>query len=361
MNVLSIIIVCLLYVYEFLILYITVLAKKKGEKTAFINNLANFLVLIFAITLNLLFVNYFNSVNNDFIVFPFDIFTVGFLILFYPIFYFFIRNEKRKIKKGKVIFEETSLTGFKKLPFKYDIYRKLTHLIVLTIILFYFTLGFWIQNIFVFVLQFFPKIVSEIFFSVFYIERDLMIFTQYLVVFLVSISLIGLLTAEFVRILKSKIYLLKPINRILREKELHMRLGPHISMAIGCYSIILLFGLFQPIGPLIICLSMTMSIFGDIASNLIGRTLGTKKIRNGPKTYEGLLAGIIGSFISGILILIILCESFCVINALLYFFLPLIGSIIIGVIDFLDLEIDDNLLYPFTISTVLFFILIFIA
>ncbi len=247
------------------------------------------------------------------------------------------------------------------LPLKYDFYRKLTHLVVLAIILFYFTLGFLVKNFFVYLLNFFPEFFSDLFFSIYTIEKNPMIFTQYLVVFLVSISLIGLLTADFVRILKPEIYPLKPVNQILREKELHMRLGPQISMAVGCFSIIILYGLFQPIGPFVICTSMTMAIFGDIASNLIGRTVGDKYkyIRSTNKTYIGLFAGMIIAFLSGIIILIILSE-FYEISPLGFLVLPLIGSAIIGILDYLDLEIDDNLTYIFILSTVLFFITILI-
>ena len=237
---------------------------------------------------------------------------------------------------------------------KYDIYRKLTHLVVLGIILFYFTLGFWIQNIVVYFLEFLPKIVSELFYSIFQIERNIMIFTQYLVVFLVGISLIGLLSADFVRILRPQVYPLKPVNQILREKELHMRFGPQISMAIGCFSIIILYGLFQPIGPVIICVSMIMSIFGDMTANLIGRTIGSRTIRNTNKTYEGLISGIVVALASGIIFLIMLANYYPI-TIIQLFAYPLIGGLVIGIIDYFDLGIDDNLTFPFTVSTILFF------
>jgi dolichol kinase len=104
-------------------------------------------------------------------------------------------------------------------------------------------------------------------------------------------------------------------------------------------------------------MSMTMAIFGDIASNLIGRTVGYKYryIRDTKKTYIGLIAGIVAALFSGIIILIILSD-FYVISPLGLIFLPLIGAMIIGVLDFLDLEIDDNLTNNFILSTILFFI-----
>ncbi|MFX0033246.1 MAG: phosphatidate cytidylyltransferase [Candidatus Hodarchaeota archaeon] len=244
--------------------------------------------------------------------------------------------------------------SFKALPLKYEIYRKLTHLIVLGIIFFYFTLGFLVQNLFVYLFEILPEFLSELFFSVYYNIDDQMIFTQYLVVCLVGISLIGFFTAEFVRILKPTFYPLKPVNKILREKERHMRLGPHISMGIGCFSIIIIYGLIQPIGPLIICTSMTMAIFGDMTSNLFGRTYGRNKIRNTNKTYEGLIAGAIVAFISGIIVLSLL-NGLYFLRIQNILFLSLIGALIVGILDYLDLEVDDNLTYNFVISSVLFF------
>ncbi|MBD3193788.1 MAG: hypothetical protein GF317_01945 [Candidatus Lokiarchaeota archaeon] len=258
----------------------------------------------------------------------------------------------------KKINQENSFEIFpisNKLPIKYEIYRKLSHLIVLMVILFYFTFGFWTKHVFIYIAELLPQELYDLFYSIFLAESNNMIFTQYLVVFLVGISLFGLLTADFFRILKPKLYPLKPVNKILREKELHSRLGPQISMAIGCFSIINLYGIFQPIGPLIICTSMVMAIFGDIASNLIGRTYGKIKIRDTDKTYRGLMAGILVSLISGFVFLFIL-RIYNIISIMGYFFIPLFGATLIGIIDYLDLEIDDNLTYPVVVSTILFII-----
>jgi CDP-diglyceride synthetase len=337
--------------------YISFLAKKNKEIEAYLNNFAISLVFLGSITLNLIIISYYTPKSIDFIVFPFDIFMLFFIVFFLPLFYLLIIREKKRLKRGS----EQPYYPKKDLPLKYDLYRKLTHLVVLAIILFYFTLGFLVKNFFVYLLNFFPEMISEIFYTVYNIEEDTMIFTQYLVVFLVGISLIGLLTADFIRILKPKIYPLKPVNQILREKELHMRLGPQISMAIGCFSIIILFGIFQPIGPLVICVSMTMAIFSDMASTLVGRSIGYKykNIRNTKKTYIGLFAGIIIAFFSGIIILYLL-KDFFLISPICYYIIPLIGAIIIGLLDYLDFEIDDNLSYNICLSTILFVIMKFI-
>lgn len=316
--------------------------------------MANFLILTISITINLITTNIFYLSKISFIVFPFDILIIGFVILFLPIYLFLIYNENMKQKK---VNKENLTFGYSlsnQLPLKFEIYRKLTHIVVLCIVLFYFTLGFWTQHFFVYIFDLLPKEISDIFYSIFSIKDDVMIFTQYLVVFLVGISLFGLLAADFTRIIIPSLYPLKKVNRILREKEQYLRLGPQISMAIGCFSIIILYGLFQPIGPLIICVSMTMAIFGDMTANLIGRLYGKRKIRNTEKTYEGLFFGIITALLSGYIFLIII-DAIKIINLTLIIIIPVIGAIIIGFLDFADLKIDDNLTFPFVVSTILFF------
>jgi len=357
LDTLSIIIILILYFYGLISLYIAFLAKKRNEIGAFINNLVNSLILIVSITINLT-INFLKISNIGFIVFPFDIFMIIFVIFFLPHFTLSMIREKRKVRlKEKHIEEDFSIT-IEELPFKYELYRKSTHLVVLGIAFFYFTLGFLVQNIFIYILEFFPDIISEFFFSIYNIEVNKMIFTQYLVVFLVGASLIGLLTADFVRILTPNLFPLKPINRILRKKERRMRLGPHISMGIGCFSIIILFGPFQPIGPIIICTSMTMSIFGDMSANLVGRKFGRRKIRKTKKTYEGLIAGMSIAYVSGIITLLFINQLYPI-NFFSLIILPSIGTFVIGLIDYLDLDVDDNLSYNFILSTTLFVISLF--
>ncbi len=312
------------------------MANKKNEKGAFINNLLHALIFISSISINLIISNSYNLPIREFIGFPLNVLMIMLIIFFLPLFYIFISREKHRVKKRKRSNDKLEHQPSIELPLKYDIYRKLTHFVVLGIIFFYFSLGLLLQNLFI------------------SMGWDIMIFSQNLVVFLVMISLIGLLTADFVRILKPEFYPLKPVNQILREKELHMRLGPHISMSIGCFSIILLYGIFQPIGPVIICTSMAMSIFGDATANLVGRTIGYRKIRNTKKTYEGLIGGMIAAFLSGVSVLFIL-RNYYRFNILGLLLIPCIGTMIIGILDYLDLEIDDNLTFNFSVSTILFF------
>jgi dolichol kinase len=273
-------------------------------------------------------------------------------------------REKRKISiKTDQIDPSIDSTSKNELPLRYEIYRKLAHLVVLGIILFYFTLGSWIRDLNLYLIKLLPETFYDLYSYFFLNGTYSMIFNQYLVIFLVAVSLFGLLSADFVRILKPKLYPLKPVNKILRKKELSMRLGPQISMAIGCFSIIILYGLYQPIGPIVISTAMIMSVFGDMSSNLIGRVFGKKKIRplgrrKSTKTYLGLFAGFFVALSSGIFLLFLL-KAYSVFNTVGFFVIPLSGAFTMALLDYLDLEIDDNLTYPFILSIVMFFLSFF--
>ncbi len=355
MDYFSIIFIIILYIYGILLMYITLISKKKGEIQAFYNNLFISLVFIGSLTLNLINIYIIRDTNIDLIIFPFNLAVIIFLIIYLPILYLSVNREKSKQMYKNGSWKKYYLTTLRQLPLKYELYRKSTHLVVLAIVFFYFTLGFWVENVFVYLFRLSPPFISDIFFSLYNSEGNKMVFTQYLVVFLVSLSLIGLISVDALRILRPDWYPLKPVNLILREKEISTRLGPHISMGVGCFSIIITFGIFQPIGPLLICVSMTMAIFGDMVANLLGRTVGKRKIRDTSKTYEGLIWGMISAYLSGVLCLLLL-NTFYHISIIGLIFIPLIGSIIIGFLDYADLEIDDNLTYNVFVSLILFLV-----
>ena len=83
--------------------------------------------------------------------------------------------------------------------------------------------------------------------------------------------------------------------------------------------------------------------------------IGRRKIRKINKTYEGLVAGIIVSFFSGIIVLYLL-RNFYRFNIIGSLLIPLIGAMIIGLLDYIDLEIDDNLSFNFCLSTIFYII-----
>jgi len=171
-NITSVIIICFLYFYGLILLYITYLTKKKGDKGAFINNAANSIVLIISITIYLVLIHIINPLSAEFVAFPFDLLMLCFILLYLQLYTLLVLKEKRKVSRGKDSSEEIR-PRTKDLPLKYDIYRKLTHLVVLGIIFFYFTLGFLIQNFFVYIIDILPDFVI----TLFDLCDDLMVFT----------------------------------------------------------------------------------------------------------------------------------------------------------------------------------------
>jgi hypothetical protein len=65
------------------------------------------------------------------------------------------------------------------------------------------------------------------------------------------------------------------------------------------------------------------------------------------------------AFVSGVITLLLLRQIF-MLKPVSLILIPFIGAVIIGLLDFLDLEVDDNLSYNFAVSTILFFISILI-
>ena len=59
--------------------------------------------------------------------------------------------------------------------------------------------------------------------------------------------------------------------------------------------------------------------------------------------------------------MLILFNNIHTISLLGLLLLPLIGTIIIGILDYSDLVVDDNLTYNISVTTILFFLAIFIS
>lgn len=327
---------------------------KKKENDAFLNNFLISLTFLIAIIMAIT-----PLVDNPILLYPFDLYVIFFTVPFFFIFYILVKLERRRVARNgtrlKNHEEEEQL--LKELPLKYEIYRKVTHLVVIGICFVYFTFSVLVKFIVDGIIRLFPDFLKELLYGEIILNLSSVEFAQYLVVFLTSISLIGLLTADYVRIVYPEDNPFKSVNKILRQKELKTRIGPHISMAVGNISIILIFGPLLK-GPLIVSLAITMSIIGDSAANLIGINLGRHKIRGGNKSYEGLIAGIAFSYLSGLLFLV--TSSFLFQNLIhlqSIIILPIIVSISLGIIDYLDLPVDDNLTFLLISSIIIYLLL----
>ncbi len=333
------------------------ISYKYDEMIAFINNIITSSTLLFAIISSILR-SIINPNINPILIYPFDFFTIIFMFPFFLAFHLLIYRERKRMKKDTNNLTELRVDaeGLRVLPLKYEIYRKLTHLIVICICFFYFIFGVFTKFLLDNFISILPDFIKNFFSGANLIILNNVDFTQYLVVFLTSISLMGLLTADYVRIIAPEDYPLKSINRLLRQRELKTRIGPHITMAVGTISIVLIFGPLSNIGPLIVSLSILMSSVGDSSANLIGITIGCHKIREGKKSYEGLIGGILFSFLSGIFFLIFqFFPNFISPQKILL--ISLTVALIIGIIDYLDLPIDDNLSFLITSSIIIYLLL----
>jgi dolichol kinase len=296
------------------------------------NNFANALVFGAALIFSLGF-----SPFTPILPYPLDIITVVFFATFMLIFYFFmVREERDPNRRPAYVFGE-------KLSLKYDLYRKLSHFIVIGIFLIYFFLGPWMIELFNSWMALTPD-----FWNASQLEGPTSRYGQYTTMFFVGIAFIGLNLTDFVRIMRPEAYPLKAVNRILRDREKSTMLGPQVAFSIGCISVIMIIG---PYFPRVACAAMGISSFGDAAANIIGRRWGKHKLR-GPKTWEGLLGGAAVSFLVSFLFLIYE-PPLITLNVGVPAIVALAGTITFCFVDYFTPVISDNLLNAFLSASIM--------
>ena len=130
----------------------------------------------------------------------------------------------------------------------------------------------------------------------------------------------------------------------MREGEKH-NVSAAIQLSIAS-SVILL--ILPDIG--ISMAAITISVIGDAFASLFGRKFHKHTISIHPaKSYEGTLGGMLCGFISGVIILIFSINIFSTLA------LALIGTLIFGVIDIVDIKVSDNLLNPIVVGLCMYF------
>ncbi|OLS13999.1 MAG: dolichol kinase [Promethearchaeota archaeon CR_4] len=306
------------------------------------NNFANALVFGIALIFSLAF-----SPFTPIMPYPLDVVTVVFSIAFIFIFYIFmVKEERDPNRQATYVFGE-------KLSLRYDMYRKLSHFIVVGIFLIYIIIGSWM----IIVLNSWMALTPE-FWNASHLESPESAYGQYTTMFFVGIAFIGLNIADFVRIMKPEAYPLKKVNRILRDREKGTMLGPQVSFSIGCISVIMIIG---PYFPMVACAAMGISSFGDAAANIIGRRWGKHKLR-GPKTWEGLLGGAAVSFIVSFLFLIYEpalktfkdgIPNIATLNFGVPAIVALAGTLTFCFVDYFTPVISDNLLNAFLSASIM--------
>ncbi|MHA1272104.1 MAG: hypothetical protein ACTSQP_01645 [Promethearchaeota archaeon] len=149
-------------------------------------------------------------------------------------------------------------------------------------------------------------------------------------------ALIFLTIPDIFRIYNRKYSIFSGVyKRVIRLKEFYT-LGPQVYLTLGCTFTFLLavLGIFI---PAVAIAGMMIAAFGDAAAAIIGRRFGKHKFqtfiqREELKSYEGLIAGFIVSYISA------------------FFFVgpifAILGALTFSILDYLNPKIADNILNP---------------
>ncbi|MHA1732854.1 MAG: diacylglycerol/polyprenol kinase family protein [Promethearchaeota archaeon] len=328
MQVSSLAFLSVLLAFDGMFFYLAWRARGDGERVAFKNNLAYAFVLLGSLLFAV------GSTFQPVLPYPLDVVVLLFLVLFVPAFLIVARREKRHPHTDAY---ERPTEG---LTFRYELYRKLTHFVVVGIFLVYFYFGPYFMEKFNRAMAVMPWFWGISDFGV-----PPSSFGQYFAVFWAVISFLGLNVAEFTRILAPEAYPLKKVNRILRDDELHSKMGPHIAMTVGVLSVILTIG---PYAPKVACAAISIGIFGDAAANIVGKKFGKHQIRKG-KTLEGLLGGAAVSFVSAFGFLMyeeLFTLTPTVVGSATIAIIALGGTVTFVLVDFFSPSISDNLLNP---------------
>ncbi|HME56681.1 MAG TPA: hypothetical protein VKM55_31055 [Candidatus Lokiarchaeia archaeon] len=265
--------------------------------------------------------------------YPLDILTLIWYGLFLVVFYFLCRREKRRYTGPPFEVKEEA-----DLSIKYEVIRKTTHAVIILVVVCYVVIGplFMLAVNWLLELVGLPDLVS-----------DQIYWGQYTVAFFTVIAFLGLSTAEVVRVYFYKAYPLKSVKKIFRQKEIGAALGSHIALTVGCLSVILIFG---PYEPEIVMASIAISAIADGAASIVGRRFGMHEYKTAfskkRKTFEGLLTETIVSIILSFLFLI---YRFGVYSFLLAF----VAAMVIDFIDYLSIQVSDNLINPIACAVVL--------
>ena len=217
---------------------------------------------------------------------------------------------------------------------KKELQRKATHLIVLLLIAVYFGLGGVVYDFIDFLIYSVDQMNVNIWgISGLYFPRENST---------LAMALLGMIGAFFLILIPETFRLFSPDNYMLRKAPKLMRKNEEFAPAAPVCLITASMIPFVTIPNLNIAFSgVTMAVIGDALASIFGRKYGKYKISFFPsKSYEGLVAGVLFSFLSGLTLLIF---EFDLIHALL---LALIGSLILGFVDLLDIQISDNILNP---------------
>jgi dolichol kinase len=254
--------------------------------------------------------------------------------------YFLVMKYKYKEEGNKTNIDESTYAENGELKLKKEYMRKAFHLVVLLIVLCYFFLAL-IINDFVYRLYLNDP---QLYYSIWSISdypfipstaNELQVMASWTFMFFISAT-IFLIIPDIFRIYNRKYSMFSGVYKmVIRKKELYT-LGPQIYLTISCTFVFLLslLGLFE---PLVTLAGMMIAGFADAAAAIFGRKYGTHKFKttlqkDEEKSYEGLIAGFLVSYIVALIFVGPIVAIF--------------GAITFSVIDYLNPKIADNVLNP---------------
>ncbi len=295
-------------------------------------SLANPIAITLILMASLLYTAFFSSFR-PIIPFPLDLITIAWYGAFLAAFAAVCHKEYKRYTGPAIETKDEE-----DLSLKYELIRKLTHIVIILVVVCYTVFG----PVFMLFTNYLVSLVPGLSAG---LNVDPLYYGQYTVVFLTVIAFLGLSTSELVRVFAYKAYPLKGVKAIFRRKEIGASLGSHISLAAGCLAVILVYG---PYHPDIVMASISISAIGDGAASIVGKRFGIHPYRTAfskkRKTLEGLCTATIVSFVISFLFLIYRFGPFS-------FLLAFVATGVMVFIDWLSLQVSDNILNPIATSS----------
>jgi len=268
-------------------------------------------------------------------------YPLGFYVLtFIPVVIVFIGLYTIRERRRK---EDSTKKAEQKIhPLDLEVSRKAFHITIIGILVCYLFLG---------------ELASNSFFGYLQTGWDIWHITEYLGVpaayagrafslFMIVVVFSLLVFTDFVRVFKPEYYPVKMISNVYREKE-KKALGPHIHLAIGVLFAVIFFT--PPIAMAVIA----MTALGDAAATIVGVNIGKHKINSkSKKTWEGCIGGVVVSFATGFLCMIVLVNEINPTTITASLVLCGIGVLIFFLIDYYTptVPLTDNIMNPLCIG-----------
>ncbi|TFG04955.1 MAG: hypothetical protein EU536_03280 [Promethearchaeota archaeon] len=274
-------------------------------------------------------------------------YPLGFYVLaFIPVIFVFIgvyyireskiKNAGRSIRKSE--YQEIH-------PLDLEVSRKAFHITIIGILVCYLFLGQLASN------AFFSHLETgwDIWHINIFLAPPIAFAGRAFALFMIVLIFFLLAFTDFIRIFMPDYYPVKMISNVYRDKEKNA-LGPHIHLAIGVLFAVTFFS--PPIAMAVIAIAA----LGDAAATIVGINIGKHKIHpESKKTWEGCVGGVLVSFTTALLCMIVLLNEININTITGSVILCGVGALIFFIIDYYTptVPLTDNILNPLCIGLVM--------